>query len=65
MATSNMKVFSKEMRDKFKVENDRAIFLMNCELGGATPNEKLAANYINELNIEIKRLYKRIREVQS
>ena len=65
MATSNMKVFSKEMRDKFKVENDRAIFLMNCELGGATPNEKLAADYINELNIEIKRLYKRIREVQS
>ena len=65
MATSNMKVFSKEMRDKFKVENDRAIFLMNCETGSPTPNEKLAADYINELNIEIKRLYKRIREVQS
>ena len=65
MATSNMKVFSKEMRDKFKVENDRAIFLMNCELGGATPNEKLAADYINELKTEIEQLYERINRGKS
>ena len=65
MATSNMKVFVKRVSEETNLESERLIFLMNCETGSPTPNEKLAANYINELNIEIKRLYKRIREVQS
>ncbi len=65
MATSNMKVFVKRVSEETNLESERLIFLMNCETGSPTPNEKLAADYINELNIEIKRLYKRIREVQS
>ncbi len=60
MATSNIELFSKEFRDKFKLENDRAVFLMNCATGNPTDNEKLAADYINELNDEINRLYERI-----
>ena len=65
MATSNMKTPNNELMTSMQLGVDRGIFLMNCELGGATPNEKLAADYINELKTEIEQLYERINRGKS
>ena len=65
MATSNIKVFSKNMQDKLNIEINRSVFLMNCRTGNPTPNEKLSANYIVELNERVKYLESRIKEINN
>lgn len=65
MALSNMKVFSKEIFDKAAIKVKRKAFLFNCATGNPTDNEKLAADYINELNDKIDQLYKRINGVSD
>ena len=60
MAMSNMKVFSERLIKDAELGTERAIFLMNCATGNPTDNEKLAADYINELKDKVDQLYKRI-----
>ncbi len=60
MALSNMKVFSKEIFDKADIGYKRKAFLFNCATGNPTANEKLAADYINELKEKIDGLYELI-----
>jgi hypothetical protein len=60
MAMSNMKVFSKVICVRHDIEVKRKVFLFNCANGNPTDNEKLAADYINELKDKVDQLYKRI-----
>ena len=61
MATSNMKAFNNKFIKDVGVNMDRAVFLMDCETGTPTANEKLAANYINELAESVAYLENRIK----
>ena len=53
------------MQDKLNIEINRSVFLMNCRTGNPTPNEKLSANYIVELNERVKYLESRIKEINN